>query len=175
MLAVVTLHTGVPGRNYRMPADRDYQAVWKAQKRLKAILGEWERGGKKGLCPVPDEQIPLTEIRRISVPLYGCTSWGDLFTGRQSVALTILSALARSQSTSSADLAPAINRLLALSVSKQAERLSSLVSWITQTSAPRGSFARQALGFVWDYCELVPTVEGQEYLQLIDAMRVAPN
>jgi len=172
MLAVVTLNSGMQGRNYRVPAERDYHAVWKAQKRLKAVLDEWRRGGKKGLCPVPDEQIPLTEIRRISVPLYGCTSWRNLFTSRQSVALTILSGLARSQSTSSADLAPAINRLLALSVSKQAERLSSLASWITQTSAPRGSFARQALGFVWDYCELVPAVESQEYLQLIDAMRL---
>ena len=172
LLAVVTLHPGMQGRNYRLPTERDYQAVWKAQKRLKAILDEWERGGKKGLCRVPDEPIPLTEIRRISVPLYGCTSWGNLFTSRQSVALTILSGLARSQSTSSAALTSAVNRLLALSVSKQAERMSSLVSWITQTSAPRGSFARQALGLVWDYCELVPAVEGQEYLQLIDAMRL---
>ena len=43
MLAVVTLQPGMQGRNYRLPNDRDYQAVWKAQKRLKAILDEWER------------------------------------------------------------------------------------------------------------------------------------
>jgi putative DNA methylase len=172
MLAVVKHNSGVQGRDYRLATGRDYQAVSKAQKRLKVIVDEWVRGGKKGLCPIPDEQIPLTEIRRISVPLYGCTSWGNLFTSRQSMALSVLSGLARSQSTSSVDLTPAMNRLLALSVSKQAERLSSLVSWITQTGAPRGSFARQALGFVWDYCELVPAVEGEEYLQLIDAMRL---
>ena len=170
MLAVVTIDSGIQGREYRLPTDRDYQVVWRAQKRLKAILNEWERGGKTGLCPVPDEPIPLTEIRRISVPLYGCSSWGNLFTNRQAIALTILSKLARMQSTSSPMLTPEINRLLALSISKQAERMSSLVSWITQTSAPRGSFARQALGIVWDFCEMVPVVEGQEYLQLINAM-----
>jgi len=59
MTAVVTLHPGMKGRSYRLPAERDYQAVGKAQKRLKAILDEWERGGKKGLCPVPDEPLPL--------------------------------------------------------------------------------------------------------------------
>ena len=83
MLAVVTLRPGIQGRNYRLPTDHDYKAVWKAQKRLKAILDEWERGGKKGLCPVPDEPIAMNEIRRVSVLLYGATTWGDIFTKRQ--------------------------------------------------------------------------------------------
>jgi len=172
MLAVVTLHRGVQGRDYRLPLGSDYYAIWKAHSRFKVILDEWEQGGGRVLGPVPNELIPLTEIRRISVPLYGCTSWSDLFTNRQLLALVALSKLARSQTTSSTVLTPSINRLLSLSVSKQAERMSSLVSWITQTSAPRGSFARQALGMVWDYCELVPFVENQEYYQLIDAMRL---
>lgn len=43
MLAVVTLHPGMQGRNYRLPNERDYHAVWKAQNRLKAILDDWER------------------------------------------------------------------------------------------------------------------------------------
>ena len=34
MLAVVTLHPGIQGRHYRLPTESDYQAVWKAQKRL---------------------------------------------------------------------------------------------------------------------------------------------
>ncbi|UCD57905.1 MAG: DUF1156 domain-containing protein, partial [Candidatus Hydrogenedentota bacterium] len=58
MLAVVSLHSGIQGRNYRLPMASDYQAVWKAKKRLKIILNEWECGGKKGLCPVPDEPLP---------------------------------------------------------------------------------------------------------------------
>jgi len=55
MTAVVTLHPGIQGRHYRLPTERDYQAVWKAQKRVQQMLDEWERGGKKGLCPVPNE------------------------------------------------------------------------------------------------------------------------
>ena len=67
MLAVVSLAPPPPkgkemrpelGRRYRLPTESDYQAVWKAQKRIRVILDEWERGGKKGLCPVPDEATP---------------------------------------------------------------------------------------------------------------------
>ncbi len=70
LIAVVTLKPNEQGRHYRLPNQSDYEAVWKAQKRLKAILDEWEktpspqpspngRGRKgEGLCPVPDEPTP---------------------------------------------------------------------------------------------------------------------
>ncbi len=90
MTAVVTLKENEPGRHYRMPTDADYAAVYEAQARLAGILDEWERGGRQGLCPVPDEPISLNEIRRISVPIYGMTTWGDLFTARQKAALVEL-------------------------------------------------------------------------------------
>jgi len=50
MLAVVTLKPGEQGRHYRLPTERDYEAVRRAQERLKAILDEWERkeGNKEG-------------------------------------------------------------------------------------------------------------------------------
>ncbi|MCZ7625063.1 MAG: hypothetical protein M5R38_03845 [Candidatus Methylomirabilis sp.] len=51
MTAVVTLQPGIQGRNYRLPTERNYHAVWKAHKELKAILDDWERNGKKGLSP----------------------------------------------------------------------------------------------------------------------------
>ena len=54
LTAVVTLRPGETGRHYRLPTDADYAAVRKAQERAEEILGEWERGGKQGLCPVPD-------------------------------------------------------------------------------------------------------------------------
>ena len=44
------------------------------------------RAGKLSL--VPDEKISLNEIRRISLPLYGMTTWGDMFNVRQQLALT---------------------------------------------------------------------------------------
>ncbi|GIV02400.1 MAG: hypothetical protein KatS3mg082_3032 [Nitrospiraceae bacterium] len=58
LLAVVTLRPGESGRHYRLPTERDYEAVRKAQARLAKILEEWERGEKRGLCPVPDEPLP---------------------------------------------------------------------------------------------------------------------
>ena len=105
MTAVVTLTPGERGRHYRYPTDADYAAVCLAQERVASVLDEWERGGRQGLCPVPDEPISLNEIRRISVPIYGMTRWGNLFTARQKATLLILS---RS--------APGIQELTALSL-----------------------------------------------------------
>jgi len=59
ILSVVTLHSGIKGRVYRLPNEPDYEVIWKAQKRLKEILNDWERYGKKDLCPVPDEPTPI--------------------------------------------------------------------------------------------------------------------
>ena len=58
LLAVVTLNPNEQGRQYRLPIEHDYEAVRKAQKRLKEIIEEWEHKGRKGLCPVPDEPTP---------------------------------------------------------------------------------------------------------------------
>ena len=58
MTAVVTIKSGQAGRHYRLPTDADYAAVRKAQERVAQVLEEWERGGKQGLCPVPDEPLP---------------------------------------------------------------------------------------------------------------------
>ena len=55
LTAVVTLKPGQPGRRYRLPTVADYAAVRSAQQHVANILGEWERGGRQGLCPVPDE------------------------------------------------------------------------------------------------------------------------
>jgi len=168
MTAVVTLHPGIQGRHYRLPTERDYQAVWKAQKRLKSILDEWERGGKNGLCPVPDEPTPTGggsgAGRAFSVQKYGMLQWGDLFTARQKVALV---ALARE--TTATKNSPSRD-FLALVIPKLSERLSSLVSWISSTQAPRGTFARQALPIIWDFLEMVPVVEKEEFPELVEAM-----
>ncbi len=80
LLAVVTLRPGEAGRHYRLPTERDYEAVWRAQQRLMAILDEWERGGRQGLCPVPDEPLPPIGTLGFRVQRYGMLQWGDLFT-----------------------------------------------------------------------------------------------
>jgi len=86
MLAVVTLCPTETGRQYRLPTESDYEAVQKAQARVAKLLSEWERGGKQGLCPVPDECTPAGggsgAGRAFSMQRYGMLQWGDLFTAR---------------------------------------------------------------------------------------------
>jgi adenine-specific DNA methylase len=95
LLAVVLLKPGEPGRHYRLPTERDDEAVRKAQARLAAMLEQWERGGRQGLCPVPDEPLPPTGTLGFRVQRYGMLQWGDMFTARQKVALVTLARLAR--------------------------------------------------------------------------------
>ena len=151
MTAVVTLKSGQAGRHYRLPNDADYAAVRWSQARLADILDEWERDGEQGLCPVPDEPISLNEVRRISVPIYGMKSWGDLFTARQKVALVEL----RRQTVS---LTSGVQRtLLALLLGKMADGNNSCASWNNSAENPVNLFTRQAIPLVWDFCESTPT------------------
>ena len=148
MTAVVTLKPAQTGRHYRLPTDADYEAVRRSQVRLADMLGEWERDGKQGLCPVPDEPISLNEIRRISVPNYGMNGWGDLFTARQKVALVKLGRL-----LSKADCSSAGHSVLALSVSRLADIANCLCRWETTKHQVRNLFTRQAIPMVWDFAE----------------------
>jgi adenine-specific DNA methylase len=154
MLAVVTLRAGEQGRQYRLSTERDYAAVRKAQGRLAAILGEWERGGKQGLCPVPDEPTPAGggsgAGRAFSVQKYGMLQWGDLFTQRQSLTLTTL---ARHASAVSSE---ASRELIALSLSKLAERNNSICDWMVGVECPGHLYTQQVIPPAWDFAEAAP-------------------
>ena len=99
MTAVVTLKPEQARRHYRLSTDADYEAVRKAQERVAQILEKWERSGKQGTCPVPDEPTPAGggsgAGRAFSVQLYGMFQWGDLFTARQKVAIEMLTSPVR--------------------------------------------------------------------------------
>ncbi len=155
LLAVVTLHARAPGRHYRPPEERDYEAVGKAARRLEQVAA---RPLPNGLSPVPDEPTPLGggsgAGRAFSVRIYGMLRWGDLFTARQKLALVELDSSARSCSPS-----PAASAALALAVSRCAEQSSSLVRWRTTVEAVAGTFGRQALPMMWDFAEILPMGE----------------
>ena len=76
MTAVVTLKPGQAGRHYRLPTDSDYVAVRKAQERVAQVLEEWERSGKQGLYPVPDEPLPI-ERQRGTFRLSSIALWNE--------------------------------------------------------------------------------------------------
>jgi adenine-specific DNA methylase len=148
MVAVVTVRVGEQGRLYRLPTEQDYLAVWKAHKAVAKILDDWERGGRQGLCPVPNEPISLNEIRRISVPIYGMTTWGDLFTARQKLALSTLAKLIRVYGQSGF-----VQPTLAMAFERCADHWSSSATWLQDLEAVAHTFVRQALQITWDYVE----------------------
>ena len=150
MTAVVTLKPGETGRHYRLPTDADYAAVRKAQTRLAEILGEWERGGKQGFCPVPDEPLPPIGTLGFRVQRYGMLHWGDLFSARQKVALLALLNKRRKNSSSLT-----LSNLIALSISRFADDFSSLTRWMDR-GTPAATFSRHALPILWDFCEICP-------------------
>ncbi|MCP9446719.1 MAG: DUF1156 domain-containing protein [Nitrospira sp.] len=169
LLAVVTVKPGQSGRHYRLPTERDYEAVWKAQKRLAAILDEWERGGRQGLCPVPDEPTPAGggsgAGRAFSVQKYGMLEWGDLFTARQKLALVTLSRLVRGFTTETQrtqreeKMSEAIREGLALALSKLSELANAICAWEPIAECPRHIFGRQAIPIAWDFAEGVISSE----------------
>ena len=151
LFAVVTTKPGQQGRFYRLPTDRDLEAVRSAaaelERRKAAHSGE--------LSLVPDEDIPLTEIRRISVPLYGLEKWGDLFTQRQLLALTTLISYLQ-QLPVVHDFFNAIKACLTLAISRQSDYSSSLCTWHLTGEKINHTFGRQALPIMWDFIEVFP-------------------
>ncbi|MCY4506524.1 MAG: DUF1156 domain-containing protein, partial [Acidobacteria bacterium] len=156
LLAVVTLRPGEKGRHYRLPTERDYAAVRRAQARVAGLLAEWERDGRQGLCPVPDEPTPAGggsgAGRAFSVQRYGMLQWGDLFTARQKAALVHLGQTARLRLTSSKSTRAAF----AMVTDRCADYGSSGCGWAPAGEFVKGTFARQALPIVWDFTEAVP-------------------
>ena len=150
MTAVVTIKPGQAGRHYRLPTDSDYAAVRKAQERVAQVLEEWERGGKQGLCPVPDEPTPAGggsgAGRAFSVQRYGMMQWGDLFTARQKVALVALGRLVSKSPES-------LGRFLAIATNRTADGSAAISSWLASGEEVKHVFARQTLPIVWDFGE----------------------
>ena len=148
MTAVVTLRPGESGRHYRIPTQADYSAVRMAHDRVAGVLAEWERNGRQGLCPVPDESLPPIGTLGFRVQRYGMFHWGDLFTARQKAALVELSGRVSSRDCSSDALA-----LLAVSVSRLADIANCLCRWENTKHQVRNLFTRQAIPMVWDFAE----------------------
>ncbi len=146
MTAVATLKAGETGRHYRLPSDADYAAVRRAQLRLEGVLGEWGKGGRQGLCPVPDEPLPPIGTLGFRVQRYGMMQWGDLFTARQKVALRDLTRLVQAYPEP-------VRALLAIVLDRTADGSASISRWLPTGEEVKNVFSRQALPIVWDFGE----------------------
>ncbi len=155
LLAVVTLKSDEQGRHYRLPAGRDYEAVRAAQARVAGILDEWDRGGRAGLCPVPDEPLPPIGTLGFRVQRYGMLRWGDLFTVRQKAALAELVDFVQRATATDAML----SEFLACAFSRVAMSDMSCTRWNAVAEKMQHTFGRQALPIVWDFAEVVVTAD----------------
>jgi putative DNA methylase len=158
MVAVV--EAGKGGKTYRLPTDADLDACRAAAAALDAACERLRAAW--GMEPVPDEPIPTTELRRISVPLFGLEKWCDLFNPRQALALiTFVDAVRRAHAQMLAqgypeDFAKAVVTYLGLAVNKLATYSCNLVRWRGDVLSFERAFDRQALPMVWDYGEINP-------------------
>jgi putative DNA methylase len=126
----------------------------------------------------PELKMPENP-RWFSPPLYGLTTYGDLFTPRQMVALTTFSDLvieARDKIRADAlsagmpddgecleaggdgatAYAEAVAVLLGLAVSRSANTINSLVVWSQGREQSVNLFSRQAIPMTWDFPEVNP-------------------
>jgi len=163
--------------------------------RLMAIVAEGERG-RVYLAPSQEHEVvarqakprwkPETQIapdpRALWTPPYGLTTYGDLFTPRQLVALNTFSDLVgeamervkgdaiaaglpddgkplRDGGTGAQAYAEAVGVYLALTIDRQANRACTLSFWDNTSQKIQQAFGRQALPMTWDFCESNPFSE----------------
>ena len=147
LLAVVTLKDGEAGRQYRLGRESDYEAVRKAHRRLAKLLSDWEKGGRQGLCPVPDEPLPPIGTLGFRVQRYGMLQWGDLFAARQKLALLSLSRAVGAVGT------VAVGRAVCLALGKLVDLANAICRWEPVAECPRNVFAAGRVRPAWDFAE----------------------
>lgn len=171
MMAVMYDRPEQDGKGYRPPTKFDIERFAETQDLLGANLVE---------IPdlLPDEPIPTTELRRLSVPLYGMDTWAKLFNSRQALSMITFVKYLRFAYQKIAvqdwdiEYSTAVTTFLALIVNRQADFNSSLC--ILNNVGGRGvvhTFGRQALPMVWDYAETNPfNLSGANWLSGIEAI-----
>jgi putative DNA methylase len=162
LFAVVMSRPGQQGRFYRLPQDRDLEAISAAAECLKRI------GQKRGshdvpAMPLPNEPTPEAFGHRAvsSCRVYGFDCWADLFAPRQSLALATLSSLVSASTTRlraslQPGLADAVQTCLALSVDRLVDFNSSLSRWASGREGSAATFGRQTIPMLWDFAETCP-------------------
>lgn len=149
-LAVI-YDTDGAGKGYRSSTSQD----WAQYQQARSLLAQFRE-------TIPSEPIPTTELRRISVPIYGLDNWGKLFNDRQAVALSVFSRLVRQVQDELAavgvetEYAKAVATYLALVLDRLANQGANLARWNNTGEKIEGVFARQAIGMIWDYVECNP-------------------
>lgn len=160
LLCVVTTRTDESGRSYRLPCQKDREAVEAARTALKQM----QQAYKGPLALVPDEVLDVRGIRHTWAMIYGISRWGDCFTPRQQLAMvTYVKVLARAAEkirlSHEPDFCDALQTVLALAIGRLADYNSSLCRWVPAGEFIGNTFGRQAIPMIWDFCEVNPASE----------------
>ena len=156
LFAVAYTNPSKKGRQYRLPNHQDDDFLTKAICKLEKII----KSNDAIVNMIPNEELPY--LRSIfNINLLGVSSWGELFTKRQLLALTTLVGLIDDITHELADeyekdLALGIKVCLAFILDKMADINCSLATWQLNAEIPAHLFTRQAIGIVWDFCESCP-------------------
>lgn len=159
LFCVVTTRPDQQGRFYRLPTERDLEAVRKATEELERRKREWT--GELSL--VPDEPTPMGggsgAGRAFSQRKYGMDRWEDLFEPRQALAMVTLARILKNgyaRHEIDDRIAEALQSCLAMIIDRQANTLTSVSRWNSVGEKIEGIFSRQAISMVWDFCEANP-------------------
>ena len=150
---------GPKGKEYRSPEEAERRAAEVSREALEALYAEIPFG-------LPEEPTPRQgagAARAFSVENYGLDRWSTLFTDRQLLALgTFVRELRRCTGEMDGypdDWREAIVACLAPSISRLADRGSTLATWTNDPEKIRSTFARFALPMVWDFAESCPLAD----------------
>jgi putative DNA methylase len=149
------------GRVFRSPTSNDRAAIQRAGEIDGRLLNAKY---DDGTTVYPDETInpirPSPNARGLSaVTRYGMETFADCHLPRQRVALSHLVAVARKYDASQPDLEGAIGRFLLILLGRCVDRWSSCSRLDSTRDTVTGSFSKQALQLVWDFCEANPFSE----------------
>ncbi len=146
---------GESGKEYRLPCEADLRAVQLADWDLSTIYEQVPDGLPKAL-------LPSKEAPGIRIPQYGFRHWYDIFAPRQLVSIGVVLRYIRRVVSELAGrryaslLMESITAYLACSLSKVADRASTLCTWTVNWDIIGHTFVRFAFPMTWDYAESVP-------------------
>ena len=147
---------GPHGKEYRLPTALDLQAARVEQAELDTLYADIPFG-------LPNEPTPSQDNLGMRIPRYGFDAWRTLFTNRQLLALgTFVQETRRLDETMAAWPAAwreAVVAMLTPTISRLADRGSTLATWTNDPEKVRSTFARFALPMVWDFVEACPLAD----------------
>lgn len=154
LLAVLT--SDGEQRSYRAATPADHAAVAAATAEIARRVAAHPPGN---VSLLPDELLPREKPWRhnpIWVDQYGMRTWGDLFTPREALTLSVFSGLIQKIEVDSPELQRAVRTCLALAVDRLANSSTSLSRWNSAGEKIEGLFSRQAINILWDFAEPNP-------------------